>query len=106
MGWDLHLADRVREDGAERVLQYLPLRIYLHFEDATWVIDSRLGPGVWPLFPVERTWTLNEALGTMNRRKGLHVVAGLREHRLHDARRHVASRNCGMWRHRGLWRPF
>ncbi len=74
MDWDLHPADRLRQDGAERLLDYLPLCIFLHFENATWIIDKRLGPGVWPLYPVERTWTLNEALGTKIRRKGFTLV--------------------------------
>ncbi len=74
IGWELHPADRLRQDGAERLLDYLPLCIFLHFEDATWIIDKRLGLGVWPLYPVERTWTLNEALGTKIRRKGFTLV--------------------------------
>ena len=73
-GWELHPGDRLRKDGAERFLEYLPLCIYLRFDDATWTIDKRLGPGVWPLYPVVRTWTLNEALGTKIRRKGFTLL--------------------------------
>ena len=74
IGWELHPADRLCKDGAERFLDYLPLCIFLEFEDATWVVDKRLGPGVWPLYPVERTWTLNEAQGTKIHRKGFPLV--------------------------------
>ena len=74
VGWDLHPADRQRKDGPERFLDYLPLCIFLHFKDATWVVDERLGPGVWPLYQVERTWTLNESLGTKIRRKGFTLL--------------------------------
>ena len=74
VGWDLHPADRQRKDGPERFLDYLPLCIFLHFKDATWVVDERLGPGVWPLYQVERTWTLSESLGTKIRRKGFTLL--------------------------------
>ena len=49
IGWELHPADRLRKDGSERFLDYLPLCIFLQFKDATWVVDERLGAGVWPL---------------------------------------------------------
>ena len=57
-------------DGSERLLDYFPLCVFLKFKDATWVVNKLLGAGVRPLCPVERTWTLNESLGTKTRRKG------------------------------------
>ena len=35
VGWELHSADRRRDDCGERLLQYLPLVIYVRFENAT-----------------------------------------------------------------------
>ena len=55
IGWDLHPADRLRNAGTERFLNYLPRCIVLHFPEAEWTVDQRLGCGVWPLYPVERT---------------------------------------------------
>ena len=74
IGWDLHAADRQRKDGAERFLDYLPLCIYVRFEEAAWVVHPRLGPGVLPLYPVDRTWTLNEASGAKIRRRGFTLL--------------------------------
>ena len=74
IGWELHPADRLHKDGAQRFLDYLPLCVFLKFEGAAWIVDERLGPGVWPLYPVERTWTLNEALNTKIRRKGFTLL--------------------------------
>ena len=50
----------------------MPLCIFLQFKDATWVVDERLGAGVWPLYPVERTW--GESLGAKIRRKGFTLL--------------------------------
>ena len=74
IGWELHPADRLRKDGAERFLDYQPLCIFVKFENAEWEVDKRLGQGVWPLYPVERTWTLNENSGTKIRRKGFALL--------------------------------
>ena len=30
--------------------------VYVFAIRATWTVDKRLGPGVWPLFLVHRTW--------------------------------------------------
>jgi len=69
LGWELHPADRERKDGTERFLHYLPLCIYIKFEGQAWVAHKLLGPGVLPLYPVERTWILNDASGAKVRRK-------------------------------------
>ena len=74
VGWELRPADRVRQDGAERFLHYQPLCIYIKVADATWTVDSHLGVGVWPLYPVVRQWTLNEATGAKIKRKGFSIV--------------------------------
>jgi len=73
-GWELHTADRLRQHGVERFLQYTPLCIYIRFVGETWIVDKRLGPGVWPLYPVERTWILNDAQGVKIRRKGFTLL--------------------------------
>ena len=73
-GWILHPADRLCKKGCERFLTNLPLCIFCKFQDATWVLDERLGVGIWPLYPVERTWILNEALQTKIKRKGFTLV--------------------------------
>ena len=58
----------------ERFLQYLPKCLFLRVEGAKWVIDAKLGEGVFPLFPVTRTWELNEASGAKVRRTGFTFV--------------------------------
>ena len=58
VGWELHPADRVRVEGAERFLSYLPRCLYLRVDGARWIVDPKLGPGVFPLHPVQRTWEL------------------------------------------------
>ena len=59
VGWELHPADRLNIPGCERFLQYLPRCLYLKVANANWEIHPKLGPGVFPLHVVTRTWTLN-----------------------------------------------
>ena len=74
IGWELHPADAASAPGAERFLNYMPRCIYLKFAGATWTVDKRLGPGVWPLFPVHRTWELNAAQGSKIKRHGFTLL--------------------------------
>ena len=74
LGWELHPADRKQCHGPERFLNYMPYCIYLKFDNVTWVIHPKLGQGVFPLYPVERTWILNEATEAKIRRKGFTIV--------------------------------
>ena len=46
----------------------------MKFEGATWIVDKRLGLGVWPLFPVHRTWELNAAQGSKIKRLGFTLI--------------------------------
>ena len=55
-------------------LNYMPRCIYLKFPGATWTVDKRLGPGVWPLFPVHRTWELNAAQVSKIKRHGFTLL--------------------------------
>ena len=74
VGWELHPADRRQCSGPERFLNYMPCCIYLKFDNVTWEIHPKLGQGVFPLYPVERTWILNEATEAKIRRKGFTIV--------------------------------
>ena len=74
IGWDLHPADRRSEAGHERFLDYMPNIIYLKFEKAEWVVHKKLGPGVWPLLSVTRTWVLNKDSGVNIQRQGFPLV--------------------------------
>ena len=74
LGWDLHSGDRRQVGGSERYLEYMPICIFLQFEKAEWTVDERLGKGVWPLYPVERTWILNGNSGTKIKRKGFTLI--------------------------------
>ena len=47
---------------------------FLKFDKVTWTIDERLGVGVLPLYPVQRTWMLNEATQAKIKRKGFLLV--------------------------------
>ena len=73
-GWDLHPADRVHEKGCERLLNYFPRVIYLHFEGAKWRIHKDLPLGVFPLKPVKREWTINNETGAKATRQGFTLV--------------------------------
>ena len=73
-GWDLHPADRVHEKGCERLLNYFPRVIYLHFEGAKWRIHKDLPLGVFPLKPVKREWTINNESGAKATRQGFTLV--------------------------------
>ena len=68
-------ADKLRKDDGKRVLHDLPLYTLCKFQNATWVVDERLGSEVWPPYPLGRTWVLNETLGTKIRRKGFTLFA-------------------------------
>ena len=74
VGWDLHVGDRVREAGSERLLNYLPNIIYIKFPGATWQIHRGLPQGVFPLRAVTRDWELNKATKTKVSRKGFTLV--------------------------------
>ena len=74
IGWELNPLDGETSPGAERFLTYMPRVIYLKFAGATWTVDKRLGPGVWPLFPVRRTWELNAAQGSKIKRLGFTLL--------------------------------
>ena len=74
VGWELHPADKTQGGGHERMLQYLPSVIYVHFEGAAWQIHKKLPPGVFPLKPVKRTWVLNRQTETKVRRRGCQTM--------------------------------
>ena len=48
--------DRVVQSGASRVLQYLPLVIYIKTAGAKWTVSEKLGRGVFPLKSMKREW--------------------------------------------------
>ena len=73
-GWDLHTLDRRQGQGTERFLCRQPAVIYLHFDNVDWTVDTRLGKGIFPLFPVHRTWTLNEKTGAKVKRFGYTMI--------------------------------
>ena len=52
----------------------MPRCIYLQFAGGLWTVDRRLGPGVWPLMPVYRTWELHAAQGAKIRRHGFTLL--------------------------------
>ena len=74
VGWELHRGDRKRVDDGERFLDYLPTVIYVQFEEADWQVDAGLAHGVFPLYPVERTWMLNSETGVKIVRKGYTLI--------------------------------
>ena len=66
--------DQRSSEGVERYLTRLPACIYLKFEDVSWIVDTRLGKGVYPLHPVQRTWILNESSGARIKRHGFTLL--------------------------------
>ena len=74
VGWELHSHDKVIVDEkGERFLTYQPKTIFVKFENCDWQIGS-LPPGVFPMFPVTKTWDLNKQSGVKVRRKGYTLV--------------------------------
>ena len=51
VGWNPHPADCLTKKGCERFLSNLPVCIYCKFQDASWVVDERLGVGVGLCIP-------------------------------------------------------
>ena len=76
VGWDLHPADRVSSDEAQRALQYLPRCIYVKFEGESWQIHPRLQPGVFPLRLLKRVWMLNSSTHSKVTRRGVMLPPG------------------------------
>ena len=74
VGWELHRADKLRTVGSQRVLQELPIVIYLKFDNAEWQISETLGKGVFPLAPVSRTWEATKNTHVKVSRKGFALV--------------------------------
>ncbi len=74
VGWELHPADVKESSGIERYLHYMPKVIYVQIDGAEWTIDPKLGQGVVPLVPVDRTWELNQATGAKITRTGFTLV--------------------------------
>ena len=70
VGWELHPLDANTRTGAERFLCYMPRVIYFKFENATWIVDKRLGPGVWPLFLFYFASAVGPRAGSRNPRMG------------------------------------
>ena len=97
VGWDLHVGDRVREAGSERLLNYLPNIIYVKFPRATWQIHPRLPQGVFPLKAVTRDWELNKATKTKVSRKGFTLVPNFACTGFMTQGGNVASRIGRLW---------
>jgi len=74
VGWDLHPADKGTSQDGQRVLQYLPLCIYLKFEGVDWKLHSKLPAGVFPLKSVRRTWTVNKKTEAKAERRGFQLL--------------------------------
>ena len=63
-GWQLEQIDFERLQGhanPQEVLSLMPRALNVEIEGAEWVVDSSLGPGVYPLKPVKRTWAVDRA---------------------------------------------
>ena len=56
--------------GYRRMLDMLPRCIFLQFDNVSWTVHPSLGVGVFPLFPIQRTWILNAATEAKIRRTG------------------------------------
>ena len=75
------------------MLNYFPRSIMVKFENVDWHVD-RLPVGVFPLFPVERTWELGE---TKIVRKGFTLIPDFANTRfvIQDASLRAAVADCG-----------
>ena len=74
VGWELHPIDRKTDSHGERKLDYLPLVIYVQVPKATWRVHAMLDTGVFPLQPITREWTINDATGSKASRRGFPLV--------------------------------
>ena len=97
VGWDLHPADRQRDEEPERRLNYLPRCIYLKFENATWRIHPDLPVGVFPLRPVKREWVVNRTTDAKVTRKGFQLLPDFActAHMVQGGNLEAALTDCG-----------
>ena len=63
------------EDAPEKMLQFLPVCIYLKFENATWRIHKDLEQGVWPMYATNKTWTVSESTNPRAQSRGFSIVS-------------------------------
>ena len=69
-GWTLHPETiHTKVENGEVLLDRLPLVIYVHFTEATWII-GKLPPGVYPLKTKSRRWKVNKYTHIEARRTG------------------------------------
>ena len=76
-GWQLQPLDAQRascEDCEELVLTALPEYLFVHIPGMEWVVDDKLGKGVYPLKPVFRHWTRDRDGYAKVRRRGFQLV--------------------------------
>jgi len=74
VGWELHPSEERGTSTGERVLQYMPLCIYLKFEGMPVRIMDNLDPGVFPLKPRVAQWMVNKKTEAKVRRKGFPLI--------------------------------
>ena len=73
-GWAPHPAETRIATDSGWLLSHMPKAIYLHFPGATWITHPDLGPGVYPVTPVSRTWKVNKYTGVKARRTGFFLL--------------------------------
>ena len=74
VGWELHPADKQETAPGERLLKYMPLCIYVKFQEMTERIHEKLAPGVFPLRPRRATWIVNRKTEAKISRKGFPLI--------------------------------
>ena len=74
VGWTLHPDEASPVVDGERILQHQPLCVYAQFEGASWQIQppglAALDPGVYPLQPTTKVWTIDEETKVKAKRTG------------------------------------
>ena len=76
-GWKLQPLDAQRgaaEDCDEFVLEEIPVCLFIAIPGMEWVIDDRLGKGVYALNPVRHDWWRSKEAGSKVLRTGFQVV--------------------------------
>ena len=74
VGWELHPADKQVTAPGERLLKYMPICIYVKFQEMTERIHEKLAPGVFPLRPRRSTWIVNRKTEAKISRKGFPLI--------------------------------
>ena len=97
MGWELHLADKQETAPGKRLLKYMPICIYVKFQEMSERIHETFAPGVSPIEASPSDMDRESQDGSQDQPQRPPAHPRLRVHRTHGARLDVAGSACRLW---------